>query len=160
MPRFIIRNYGQPRQIPHEGKILTVLYDGVIETDDPTLALVADGMEKMHVSDRGEEFISPSAREEAPEVLESTSEVFESAPDASIEPEAAVADSEELSYEDLTVAELKALCKDREINSTKLRKAELIEALQAYDEEPDKPVEDAIDLTDEAVEIEDAELQD
>lgn len=117
MSRFIIRNYGPPQQIPYKGQQITLLRDGVLETDDASLALVLRAVSDMYVTDRGQEFTSRSASK-----AESTEAKQEAAQD-----------SEGLSYEEMTLKELRALAKDRSIDSSKSKKAELIRALQLYD---------------------------
>ena len=123
MKRFGIRNYGPTRQLPYKDQQILVVHDGFIDTDDVEMAVALGEQEKIFVTDNGAEFApvdSPVEKSEAPE-----SEVVE-APD-------------DISYNDMTIPELKVLAKDRELDVKGLLKAEIIEALQTYDAEPDVP---------------------
>lgn len=122
MGRFGIRNYGPTRQIPYKGEQILMVNDGYIDTDDEVLASVLAEQEKIYVTDHGAAF--------APMVTASEKPKADEAPDV---PE------DEISYEDMTVPELKVLAKDRELDVKGLKKAEIIEALQAYDATPDEP---------------------
>jgi len=117
MKRFAIRNYGLTRQIPYKDQQVFIANDQAIETDDEELVAVLRKHENLYVTDRSPELASSLPAEE-PEKLE--------------EPEA----SEEISYEGMTVKELQILAKDRQIKTSGLNKAELIEALQDYDKAP------------------------
>lgn len=119
MKRFGIRNYGPTRQLPYKDQQIFIVHDGFINTDDEELA-VALGKEKdIYVTDSGAAFVpTPLEAPEAETVVE--------APD-------------DISYADMIVPELKLLAKDRELDVKGLKRAEIIEALRAYDATPDKP---------------------
>ena len=113
MTRFIIRNYGLTRQFPYKNRSICIANDNTIETDDEEMAIFFKGQKAIHVTDRGSELASSSIEE--PEQSEG---------------------SEEIAYSDMKVKDLQILAKDREINTAGLKKAELIEALKAYDAAP------------------------
>jgi len=117
MKRFVIRNYGPTRQFPYKDKHIFIANDCAIETDDEEEVGALSGQESVHVTDRGSELVPPSSPIKKPEA------------------------PEEIAYEDMKVKELQMLAKDREMDVSGLKKAELIAALQAYDAEPDEPDE-------------------
>ena len=110
MARFVIRNYGPSRQIPYKGQQLCLSNDQSIETDDEEEAAAFEAYEAIHVTDRGSELAPPLVEE-------------------------SVEESKEVSYEGMTVKELQVIAKDREIKTSGLNKADLIEALGEYDAE-------------------------
>lgn len=127
MKRFVIRNYGPSRQVPYNGQSVCLSNDQCIETDDDEMANVFREEERITVTDRGEELatISNSPVEESKE-------------------EKVVVDPNELSYDDMSLDELRALAKDRKIaGAGKLKIGGLIEALEEYDEA--EVVEPALD---------------
>lgn len=117
MKRFVIRNYGPTRQIPYKGQQLCISNDGVIETDNEEEAKALETHKAICVTDRGSE-LAPSSSEEKPE-------------DSVDEPEVE-------SYGSMTVVELRAIAKSREMKTSGLDKTKLIEALVEYDEKPDE----------------------
>ena len=147
MKRFGIRNYGPTRQVPFKDKQIFIARDGFIETDDEEEATVLKDQENLYVIDRGAEFATPEpmvttlddddrkVTADDPEALYS-----ENHPDEDEQSESQINDeeiesSEEIAYQDMTVVELKVIAKDREFNVKGLKKAEIIEVLEDYDEE-------------------------
>ena len=114
MKRFIIRNYGASRQFPYKGQPIPISNDSAIETDDEKLAIFFKEQQAIHVTDRGSELAPPSSVEE-PEKPE---------------------ESDEIAYNDMLLKELQVIAKDREIKTSGLSKAKLIEARKAYDAAP------------------------
>jgi hypothetical protein len=112
MTRYVIRNYGLTRQIPYKGQQIFIANDQAIETDDEELVTVLRAQENLHVTDRGSELASTLS--EKPESTE---------------------ESEEMAYADLHVKDLLVLAKDRQLKTTGLNKAKLIEALEEYDKQ-------------------------
>jgi len=94
--------------------------DCVRETDDVEMAMALKKEKQVTVTDRGSEVTSLSPSVEEPE----TSEVSE--------------ESQEISYGEMKVKDLQILAKDREIKTSGLNKAELIQALEDYDAAPDE----------------------
>jgi len=126
MKRFVVRNYGASRQLPVSGKQVCVLNDGIVETDDVMEAQALAGFEHMTMTDRGSELAAPS----------SPGEVQEKQPKG--KQKDSVDEPEDESYEDMSSVELQAIAKDREIETSGLADAEIIKALVAYDDEPEK----------------------
>lgn len=124
MKRFVIRNYGPSRQVHYKGIGHCLSNDQSIETNDAKMAAAFAEEEQIHVTDRGEEIGTVSEQESKQQ-----------------ETQAEIADGE-ISYDELTVKELRALCEDRSLKCVKLKKASMIEKkvamielLEAYDEE-------------------------
>ena len=111
MKRFVIRNYGASRQFPYKGQSIPISNDSAIETDDEELAVFFKEQETVTVTDRGSE-LAPSSSVEEPD------------------------ESEEPAYSNMKVPDLRILAEDRQIKTAGLKKAELIEALEAYDTAP------------------------
>ena len=117
MKRFVIRNYGPSRQIPCLGETYCLINDSCIETDDTEVAAVFQEEDRITVTDRGSELAPISVVSEE------------------IKEEKVTLDPNDLSYDDLSLSELRILAKDRGmkgIGGCKI--GELIEALEAYDE--------------------------
>lgn len=122
MERFVLRNYGPSIQISYKGQNICLSNDQVIETDDDKMVHFLNEDEKwkaIHVTDRGEELTANSPVEDfaVSEALSMT------------------VDSDEISYADMTLPELKSLAQDRNMKIKGLKKGELIEALEEYDAE-------------------------
>lgn len=114
MSKYGIRNYGPPRQIPCGKGTVTLLSDGVIETDDPELVKIAGAMEAIHVTTHPD---GKGARPKPPvEPL--------------VEPPSGSATEEAKPLDEMTVAELKVMAEEAGIElPTRIRKAELVELL-------------------------------
>ena len=146
MARFVIRNYGPSRQVAYEGQQICLSNDQCIETDDTEMAAVLGEENSIHVTDRGAEaasFVLPEEPvEKEKKVTVDDVEALHAAnhPDedsqkvASDKAEETIVESEELTYDDLTMPELKSIAKDRVIEVKGLKIGGLIEALEAYDE--------------------------
>ena len=154
MARFIIRNYGPSRQFDYEGHQICLSNDQCIETDDEEMAAVLGDNELIHVTDRGVEAsdISPQELVKGKEDRQVTVDDAEAVHDERFPDEDAqeqqsqedqqtdsdefVDESGEISYDDMTVPELRDLCEDRSIEFPKgyVKRADLIEALVDYDE--------------------------
>jgi len=126
MKRFVIRNYGPTRQFPYKDRQIFIANDSAIETDDAKEAVFFKEQEAVHVTDRGSEVTSLTPSVEEPETSEEVTE-----------------ETEEIAYSDMLLKELQVLAKDREIKTSGLNKAELIQALEEYDK---APVEEAIEV--------------
>lgn len=152
MARFLIRNYGPSRQIPYKGHSICLSRDQAIETDEVELAVVMKEEKNIYVNDRGAEFAAPvlpkktekpDDKKERPVTVDNAEAVHaENFPDEDeqpkIQPPAPVVsteDKDEIAYADMTVKELQVLAKDRQIKTSGLKKAELIQALEDYDKE-------------------------
>jgi len=125
MKRYVVRNYGASRQLSVGGQQVCVVNDGIVETDDVMEAQALAGFEHMTMTDRGSELASPPSpgvQEKQPEGKQKNS----------------VDEPEDESYEDMNSDELQAIAKDREIETSGLDDAEIIKALVAYDDEPEK----------------------
>lgn len=146
MARFIIRNYGPSRQIAYNGMQFCLSNDQSIETDDPDQAAVFDAEDMITVTDRGIESATsvPSKKfgKKERKVTVDDAEALhnEQFPDGDDElhqtQQSDSQDSSEfddLSYDDLTMTELKTLAKDRGIETSGKKKGALIEALEDYD---------------------------
>lgn len=152
MKRFVIRNYGNSIQFPYKGANVTIHKESVIETDDEGLASAAeranyeDGI-NLGVSDRG-----VNVHENSPQETDKQFNHDDRKPTASLAEKAdALADVneedknklpdvpevddpvEEISYDDMTVVELKELAKDREVDVKGMNKAEIVKALSDFD---------------------------
>lgn len=114
MKRFVVRNYGPSRQFPYRDQHIPIANDCAIETDDEELAAFFKEQEALTVTDRSPG-LAPSLSANEPK----TSEV-----------------SDEIPYEEMTVKELQVLAKDREVKTSGLNKAELVEVLEDYDKAP------------------------
>ena len=114
MKRFVIRNYGLTRQIPYKDQQVCIANDQAIETDDEELVAVLRKHENLHITDRSSELASSLPVDE---------------PGESGKPE----ESGEVAYKDMLVPDLRVIAKDREIKTSGLNKAELIQALEDYD---------------------------
>lgn len=122
MKRFVIRNYGPSIQIPYNGQNICLSNDQVIETNDSKLVHFLNEDEQfkdIYVTDRGEELTTKSPVEDF---------VVSEASSMTVDPD-------EISYDDMEEAELRALCKDRQLKIKGLKKGGLIEALEEYDAE-------------------------
>ena len=126
MKRFIVRNYGPTRQFPYKDMQIFIANDCVRETDDVEMAMALKKEKQVTVTDRGSEVTSLSPSVEEPE----TSEVSE--------------ESQEISYGEMKVKDLQILAKDREIKTSGLNKAELIQALEDYDAAPAEEVAEEV----------------
>lgn len=149
MARFVIRNYGPSRQVAYKAQQICLSNDQCIETDDAKMADVLGAEESIHVTDRGVEaatYVSPEnrAKKDRKVTVDDAEAVHdEKFPDEDVpeqqtqETQEIVSDEDanELSYDDMFVPELQALCKDRSIKTSRLKKGALIEALEDYDEE-------------------------
>ena len=154
MARFICRNYGPSRQVPYKGKSICLSNDQVVETDDAAEAAALGAEKQITVTDRGEEFAAPvppekpktkkSDKKDERKVTVDDAEAVhaEKFPDADEQekpkqspPPEAKADTDEIAYADMTVKELVVLAKDRQIKTSGVKKAKLLEALIAYDAE-------------------------
>ena len=153
MSRFVIRNYGPSRQIAYKGQQICLSNDQCIETDDADMAQVLGEAEQIHVTDRGIESAAPippekpePKKEEKPKEREVTVDDVEAVHDEKFpddtesqeteEGQLPVSSSEgvdEIAYADMTIKELIVLAKDRQIKTSGVKKAGLIEALEAYD---------------------------
>ena len=124
MKRFVIRNYGPSRQFHIENMQIPIGHEAAIETDDEKIAsffLELPKKERVCVTDRGKEVTLqglPSEQREAQADNDDSTD-----------------ETEELTYDDLTLPELKAIAKDRNLNISGKKKAEIIELLEAYDVE-------------------------
>lgn len=118
MKRFVIRNYGPSRQFPYKDQHIPIANDCAIETDDEELAVFFKKQEALTVTDRGSE-LAPSLPVDEPETSKEVTE-----------------ETEEIAYNDMLLKELQVLAKDREIKTSGLNKAELIQALEDYDKAP------------------------
>ncbi len=128
MKRFVIRNYGPSRQVPYKGQSVCLSNDQCVETDNEEMADVFREEERITVTDRGEELAKvPNSSAEEPKEKK------------------VVVDPNELSYDDMSLDELRTLAKDRGVaKAGKLKIGGLIEALEDYDEaEVAEPVLDA-----------------
>lgn len=153
MSRFVIRNYGPSRQIAYEQHQICMSNDQCIETDDEEMADVLGREDSIHVTDRGEEAsdISPeelAKQKERQVTVDDPEAVYDAThpddeqqqTDESQQAESndeVLADSDEIDYSDMTVAELREVAEDREIEIPKgyVKRDELIEALEEYDKE-------------------------
>lgn len=124
MKRFVIRNYGLTRQIPYKDQQVCIANDQAIETDDEELVAVLRKHENLHVTDRGSELASSLPVVDEPERSEESEE------------------SDEIAYEDILLKDLQVIAKDREIKSSGLNKAELIQALEDYDTADEQVLEE------------------
>jgi hypothetical protein len=148
MKRFVIRNYGPSRQIPYKDQNICLSNDQCIESNDEELVAFLKSDEEfktLHVSDRGSELAHCSSHEAEETAV------------------AVIDEAAEISYDDMTVPELKALCAYRDIKTSKLLKGELIEALEAYEVEnaEDEELEGTVDPEDpdpEPLDLEDDDL--
>jgi len=141
MARFVIRNYGTSKQVPYKGKQIVFLHDQAIETDDEDEAKTLAAQDRAHLTDRGLDAVAlmpPEVKgrkvtvDKEPVPKEDPEDVQEKEP----EPEAASEDTgDEISYKEMTVKELQVLAKDRQLSTSGLLKAELIQALKDYDSE-------------------------
>lgn len=145
MARFVIRNYGTSKQVPYKGQQIVFLHDQAIETDDEGEAKALAGQDRAHLTDRGLDAVAlvppevPDKKKERkvtvdkePVPKEDSEDVQEKEP----EPEVAPEESEDgIAYEEMTVKELQVLAKDRQLPTSGLLKAELIQALKDYDSE-------------------------
>jgi len=154
MARFIIRNYGPSRQIPYKGQSICLSNDQCIETDDAKMAGVLGFTDSIHVTDRGLDAASPAVsdssgtKKDRKVTVDDAEAVYaENFSDKDVrkphiqlaEPPIQEEDIDEIGYADMTVRELRALAEDRQIKTSGLRKGELIEALEAYDDAEDLP---------------------
>lgn len=127
MVRFAVRNYGVTRQMQYKGQQIIIANDQVIETDDMELVAVLQNYNAIHVTDRCPETPGSSL----PPVVPIEDEQTSKEPEAPEMPEA----SAEILYNDMTVKELQALGKDRQMKVSGLNKRKLIKALEKYDKE-------------------------
>lgn len=160
MARFIIRNYGLSRQFLYKGKSICLSNDQAIETDDVDEAAALGSHKDVHVIDCGVEFAAPTTPEKPaekkernvtvddaeavhaekfPDEDEQQQETSETQPPAS--DSESTDDKDEIAYADMTYKEIQVLAKDRQIKTSGLKKAELILALEIYDETPDESEE-------------------
>lgn len=109
MKRFVIRNYGLTRQIPYKDQQVFIANDQAIETDDEELVAVFRKHKNFHITDRGSELASSLPVVDEPEK------------------------SDEIAYKDMLLKDLQVIAKDREIKTSGLNKAELVQALEDYD---------------------------
>ena len=150
MKRFAIRNYGPSRQIPYNGQHICLSNDACIETDDADLAVALEKAGQVYVTDCGGVIAVPEAPKDDEE-RKVTVDDAEAVHDEKFPPEPeedkpqetggtqpppeSTKDKDEIAYAEMTIPELKVLAKDRQIKTSGLKKAELIQALEAYDKE-------------------------
>ena len=146
MARFVIRNYGQTRQVPYQNTQIIIARDGAIETDDEDIAATMKEQKDITVTDHGAQATStpPKQKKKKKKKRQVTVDDVEAVnaenfPDKDEKEETPQKDKsteiDEIAYEDMTVVELKVLAKDRQIPTSGLLKAELIQALKDYDAE-------------------------
>lgn len=149
MKRFAIRNYGPSRQVPYKGQQICLSNDACIETDDADLAAALEKAGQVYVTDCGGVIAVPEASKD--EKRKVTVDDAEAVHDEKFTPEPeedkpqetggtqpppeSTKDKDEIAYADMTVKELQVLAKDRQIKTSGVKKAELIQALEAYDKE-------------------------
>lgn len=154
MARFVIRNYGPSRQIPYKGQQICMGRDQAIETDDEKMVVALGKADEIHVTDRGVEAAvpvipeEPNGKKEREVTVDNAEAVHdENFPDEDDRQQPTQEDQQpapdgdaedEIPYANMTVKELQVLAKDREIKTSGLNKAELIQALEDYDAEPDE----------------------
>jgi len=134
--RFLIRNYGPSRNLEDgKGSYIFLERDRVRSTSDPEMAKLMSTYPEIHVTDRGvEAFPAPilPAPPQGPEPpKEDDDEVVEV-----VEESKEVEDDEEhgeVDYTELTVADLREIAYERDIDTKGLLKADLIQALQEDD---------------------------
>jgi len=154
MARFIIRNYGPSRQIPYKGQSICLSNDQCIETDDAKMAGVLGFADLITVTDRGLEAAAPvvsdssGTKKDRKVTVDDAEAVYaENFSDKDVrkphtqpaEPPIQEESIDEISYADMSVRELRVLAEDRRIKTSGLRKGELIDALEAYDDAEDLP---------------------
>jgi len=142
MARFVIRNYGQSRQVPYQNTQIYIARDGAMETDDEDIAATMKGQKDMTVTDHGVQS-NPAPSEEPKQkgkdkkrqITVDKEPVPKEDPVEKVTPEVVSEEAEEIAYEEMTVKELQVLAKDRQLTTSGLLKAELIQALKDYDAE-------------------------
>jgi len=142
MARFVIRNYGQSRQVPYQNTQIYIARDGAMETDDENIAATMKGQKDMTVTDHGVQS-NPAPPEEPKQkgkdkkrqITVDKEPVPKEDPVEKVTPEVVSEEAEEIAYEEMTVKELQVLAKDRQLTTSGLLKAELIQALKDYDAE-------------------------
>ena len=122
MKRFIVRNYGLTRQFAYKAESICIANDNTIETDDEEKAIFFKEQKAVHVTDRGPELTLPSIEE--PEESE---------------------ESGEIAYSSMKVKDLQILAKDRQVKTSGLNKAELVQALEDYDAIPEESKEEVLE---------------
>jgi len=127
--------------VPYKGQQIILANDCAKETDDIELATALQNVEAMHVTDRCPETPGPSLppkieKSKTPEEPQTSSGESQT----SEEPDEV---TEEIAYNNMLLKELQVLAKDRQIKVSGLNKAELIEALEAYDKEETQEAEGA-----------------
>ena len=148
MARFVIRNYGQTQQVPYQNTQIIIARDGAIETDDEDIAATMKAQKDITVTDHGAQATSTPPKQKKKKKKKKTQQVTvddveavhaENFPDEDEKEETPQEDEsteiDEITYEEMTVVELKVLAKDRQIPTSGLLKAELIQALKDYDAE-------------------------
>lgn len=153
MARFLIRNYGPSRQIAYKGQQICLSRDQCIETDDSRIAAVLGAEKQVHVTDHGVEAAAPvppekQEGEDRTVTVDDAEAVHdEKFPDEDVQEQhiqeeqqpVLSNDADEIAYADMNVKELRVLAKDRQIETSDLKKADLIKALEDYDAEGDLP---------------------
>lgn len=142
MARFVIRNYGQSRQVPYQNTQIYIARDGAMETDNENIAATMKGQKDMTVTDHGVQS-NPAPSEEPKQkgkdkkrqITVDKEPVPKEDPVEKVTPEVVSEEAEEIAYEEMTVKELQVLAKDRQLTTSGLLKAELIQALKDYDAE-------------------------
>ena len=147
MARFVIRNYGQTQQVPYQNTQIIIARDGAIETDDEDIAATMKAQKDILVTDHGAQATSTPPEEPKQKKKKKRQVTIgnveavhaEKFPDEDEKEETPQEDEsieiDEITYEEMTVVELKVLAKDRQIPTSGLLKAELIQALKDYDAE-------------------------
>jgi len=147
MARFVIRNYGQTQQVPYQNTQIIIARDGAIETDDEDIAATMKAQKDILVTDHGAQATSTPPEEPKQKKKKKRQVTIgnveavhaEKFPDEDEKEETPQEDEsieiDEIAYEEMTVVELKVLAKDRQIPTSGLLKAELIQALKDYDAE-------------------------
>jgi hypothetical protein len=150
MKRFVIRNYGPSRQLRYKKYSICIANDSVIETNDENMVKAMTKHENIHVTDRGSEVVAATDPIEEfgdevqrkctvdnPEALykEQFPDPDGDGNETSVDSDVSEALSDDdISYDDMRAPELKALAKNRGVYSKGMRKGEIIEALESYDE--------------------------
>jgi len=142
MARFVIRNYGPTRQVPYQNTQIYIARDGAMETDNENIAATMKGQKDMTVTDHGVQS-NPAPSEEPKQkgkdkkrqITVDKEPVPKEDPVEKTTPEVVSEEAEEIAYEEMTVKELQVLAKDRQLTTSGLLKAELIQALKDYDAE-------------------------
>jgi len=147
MARFVIRNYGPTRQVPYQNTQIYIARDGAMETDNENIAATMKGQKDMTVTDHGVQS-NPAPSEEPKQkgkdkkrqITVDKEPVPKEDPVEKVTPEVVSEEvvseeAEEIAYEEMTVKELQVLAKDRQLTTSGLLKAELIQALTDYDAE-------------------------